>query len=85
MANVKRILKHFTFPVGICVADPYELTVAKDFFVDLKLPYSAVRNEQLEIKAVLYNFSNRKQRVLFTLTCTYIYIYIFFYKIQFSS
>ncbi|XP_060755183.1 complement C3-like [Neoarius graeffei] len=48
---------------GICVADPYELTVAKDFFVDLKLPYSAVRNEQLEIKAVLYNFSNRKQKV----------------------
>ncbi|TSK18095.1 Complement C3 [Bagarius yarrelli] len=48
---------------GICVADPYEITVAKDFFVDLKLPYSAVRNEQIEIKAVLYNFSNKKQRV----------------------
>ncbi|KAF5897105.1 complement C3-like, partial [Clarias magur] len=48
---------------GICVSDPYEITVAKDFFVDLKLPYSAVRNEQLEIKAILHNFSNKQQRV----------------------
>uniref|UniRef100_A0A8B9JN47 Complement component c3a, duplicate 1 n=1 Tax=Astyanax mexicanus TaxID=7994 RepID=A0A8B9JN47_ASTMX len=27
----------------------------------LKLPYSAVRNEQLEIKAVLHNYSNKKR------------------------
>ncbi|KAF4075467.1 hypothetical protein AMELA_G00234780 [Ameiurus melas] len=47
---------------SICVADPYEIRVAKDFFIDLKLPYSAVRNEQLEIKAILYNFSNKKQK-----------------------
>ncbi|XP_026992186.2 complement C3-like isoform X1 [Tachysurus fulvidraco] len=48
---------------GICVADPYEITVEKDFFVDLKLPYSAVRNEQLEIKAVLHNLSTEKMKV----------------------
>ncbi|KAK3530300.1 hypothetical protein QTP86_023925, partial [Hemibagrus guttatus] len=48
---------------GICVAEPYEITVKKDFFVDLKLPYSAVRNEQLEVKAILHNFSSRKQKV----------------------
>ncbi|KAM9455089.1 complement C3-like isoform 2-T2 [Clarias gariepinus] len=48
---------------GICVSDPYEITVAKDFFVELKLPYSAVRNEQVEINAILHNFSNTKQRV----------------------
>ncbi|XP_060716458.1 complement C3-like [Tachysurus vachellii] len=48
---------------GICVADPYEIQVEKDFFVDLKLPYSAVRNEQLEIKAVLHNFSREKMKV----------------------
>ncbi|XP_072513049.1 uncharacterized protein [Salminus brasiliensis] len=56
---------------GICVADPYEMIVRKDFFVDLKLPYSAVRNEQLEIKAILHNFSNKKHekvRVEFTET-----------------
>ncbi|XP_028678491.2 complement C3-like [Erpetoichthys calabaricus] len=41
---------------GICVADPYEITVKKDFFIDLRLPYSVIRNEQVEIKAVLYNY-----------------------------
>lgn len=29
----------------------------KDFFLDLTLPYFAVRGEQLEIKVVLYNYS----------------------------
>nr|XP_056717149.1 A.superbus venom factor 1-like [Euleptes europaea] len=41
---------------GICVADPYEITVMKDFFIDLRVPYSVVRNEQVEIRAVLYNY-----------------------------
>ncbi|KAF3687377.1 Complement C3 Complement C3 beta chain Complement C3 alpha chain [Channa argus] len=41
---------------GICVADPLEVIVRKDFFIDLRLPYSAVRGEQLEIKAVLHNY-----------------------------
>ncbi|KAI5623490.1 complement component c3a precursor [Silurus asotus] len=48
---------------SICVADPFEIIVAKDFFVDLKLPYSAVHNEQVEIKAILYNFSKNRQMV----------------------
>ncbi|XP_063276896.1 complement C3 [Prinia subflava] len=41
---------------GMCVADPYEITVMKDFFIDLRLPYSVVRNEQVEIRAILYNY-----------------------------
>uniref|UniRef100_UPI0037E923C7 complement C3-like n=1 Tax=Semicossyphus pulcher TaxID=241346 RepID=UPI0037E923C7 len=41
---------------GICVADPLEVLVQKQFFIDLKLPYSAVRGEQLEIKAILHNY-----------------------------
>ncbi|XP_062975153.1 complement C3 [Elgaria multicarinata webbii] len=48
---------------GICVADPYEITVMKDFFIDLRLPYSVVRNEQVEIRAVLYNYVERDIRV----------------------
>lgn len=31
--------------------------VKKHFFIDLKLPYSAVHGEQLEIKAILHNYS----------------------------
>ncbi|XP_013926328.1 PREDICTED: A.superbus venom factor 1-like, partial [Thamnophis sirtalis] len=43
---------------GICVAEPYEITVMKDFFIDLRVPYSVVKNEQVEIRAVLYNYAN---------------------------
>ncbi|XP_058146552.1 complement C3 isoform X1 [Dasypus novemcinctus] len=48
---------------GVCVSDAFELTVTKPFFVDLKLPYSVVRNEQVQIQAVLYNFRDRQARV----------------------
>ncbi|XP_075062640.1 complement C3-like [Mixophyes fleayi] len=41
---------------GICVAQPYEMLVKKKFFIDLRLPYSVVRNEQVEIRAVLYSY-----------------------------
>ena len=40
------------------MADPYEVTVMQDFFIDLRLPYSVVRNEQVEIRAVLYNYQD---------------------------
>ncbi|KAM5230170.1 complement C3-like isoform 2-T2 [Hipposideros larvatus] len=46
---------------GICVADPYEVTVVQDFFIDLRLPYSVVRNEQVEIRAVLYNYREAQE------------------------
>ncbi|XP_011849708.1 PREDICTED: putative protein C3P1 [Mandrillus leucophaeus] len=48
---------------GLCVSDPFELTVMKSFFVDLKLPSSVVRNEQVQIQAVLYNFRDRQAKV----------------------
>ncbi|NXD18270.1 VCO31 factor, partial [Nothocercus nigrocapillus] len=48
---------------GICVADPYEITVMKEFFIDLRLPYSVVRNEQVEVRAILYNYWERDIKV----------------------
>ncbi|POI25731.1 hypothetical protein CIB84_010522 [Bambusicola thoracicus] len=48
---------------GLCVADPYEITVMKDFFIDLRLPYSAVRNEQVEVRAILYNYWTKTIKV----------------------
>ncbi|NWW89730.1 CO4 protein, partial [Rhynochetos jubatus] len=41
---------------GFCIADPHTFSVFKDFFVSLRLPYSVRRQEQLEIKAVIYNY-----------------------------
>ncbi|KAJ8246284.1 hypothetical protein GJAV_G00265870 [Gymnothorax javanicus] len=48
---------------GICVADPFEMKVMRRFFIDLKLPYVAVRHEQLEVKAVLHNYINEPIKV----------------------
>ncbi|NWS68488.1 CO4 protein, partial [Crotophaga sulcirostris] len=49
---------------GFCIADPYTFTVFKDVFVSLRLPYSVRRNEQLEIKAVVYNYQPNDLQVL---------------------
>ncbi|XP_015706841.2 complement C3-like, partial [Coturnix japonica] len=35
----------------------------KEFFIDLRLPYSAVRNEQVEVRAILYNYWKNKIKV----------------------
>eukprot|EP00064_Thunnus_orientalis_P023351 superscaffoldBa00008730_g23590 len=47
---------------GICVGDPLEVIVRRDFFIDLRLPYSAVRGEQIEVKAILHNYSRDRLR-----------------------
>ncbi|KAK7161087.1 hypothetical protein R3I94_003922 [Phoxinus phoxinus] len=43
--------------LGICVAEPEEMIVFQSLFIDLKIPYSAVRGEQLEIKAIIHNYT----------------------------
>ncbi|KAM3865316.1 venom factor-like [Diretmus argenteus] len=48
---------------GFCVAEPYNVKAWKHFFVDLRLPYSVARNEQLEIKAVIHNYGYEDLRV----------------------
>ncbi|XP_041838071.1 complement C3-like [Melanotaenia boesemani] len=42
---------------GICVAKSLEVVVYKPFFIDLRHPYSVVRGEQVEIKAILHNYN----------------------------
>ncbi|RXM31035.1 Complement C3 [Acipenser ruthenus] len=48
---------------GICVAEPLEVQASMKFFIDLKLPYSIVRNEQVKIKAILYNYLEEQIKV----------------------
>uniref|UniRef100_A0A3Q3B616 Complement C3-like n=1 Tax=Kryptolebias marmoratus TaxID=37003 RepID=A0A3Q3B616_KRYMA len=53
---------------GLCVAKPLDVTVAKPFFIDLKLPNLSVRGEQIEIKAVLHNYHPNPATVRVDLT-----------------
>ncbi|NXL30452.1 CO5 protein, partial [Glaucidium brasilianum] len=41
---------------GICVAAPLEVQVVKDIFLNIHLPYSVVRGEQIELKGSVYNY-----------------------------
>jgi outer membrane receptor for ferrienterochelin and colicin len=45
---------------GMCVAVPTNITSKKHFFVHVDLPYAAVKTEQLQVKATVYNLSSRK-------------------------
>ncbi|XP_064619848.1 complement C3-like [Lineus longissimus] len=45
---------------GMCVAKPINVTAKKEFFVHADLPYAAVRGEQLEVKATVYNFGRNR-------------------------
>ncbi|KAG5269341.1 hypothetical protein AALO_G00200930 [Alosa alosa] len=48
---------------GFCVAEPKQLRVFQDFFVSVKLPYSVKKNEQLELKAVVFNYKDTELKV----------------------
>ncbi|KPP57217.1 hypothetical protein Z043_125082, partial [Scleropages formosus] len=43
-----------SFTKGFCVAEPYNIIAKRHFFVDLRLPYSVARNEQVEVIVILY-------------------------------
>lgn len=55
-----------SFPLahaGICVADTLEVEVVKEVFVNVHLPYSVVRGEQIELKATIYNYRPLRAKV----------------------
>ncbi|XP_073674564.1 complement C4-B [Garra rufa] len=49
---------------GFCIAEPKPLRAFKDFFLSVNLPYSVKRNEQLQVKAVVYNYKDENLRVV---------------------
>lgn len=48
---------------GICVADPLEIVASKSVFVEVNLPYSVIKNEQIEVPATVYNYGKYDIRV----------------------
>ncbi|XP_048196754.1 complement C5 [Perognathus longimembris pacificus] len=41
---------------GICVADTLKAKVFKDVFLEMNIPYSVVRGEQIQLKGTIYNY-----------------------------
>ncbi|XP_039271126.2 complement C3-like [Styela clava] len=48
---------------GFCVAPTQNVTIFKDVFVQLKLPYSLKRMEQAEIRATVFNYATTSKRL----------------------
>ncbi|KAJ3614154.1 hypothetical protein NHX12_017730 [Muraenolepis orangiensis] len=55
---------------GFCVAEPYKVKAWKNFFVDLRVPQSVARYEQIQIRAVLHNYGARSLHVRVVLMVT---------------
>ncbi|XP_007430373.1 complement C4-A, partial [Python bivittatus] len=49
---------------GICVSEPFRVTVFQDFHISLRLPYSVKQFEQIELRPVLYNYQPNPITVL---------------------
>ncbi|KAF8771903.1 A.superbus venom factor 1 like protein [Argiope bruennichi] len=45
---------------GICVAEPQKIVSFKKIFVQLNLPYSMVRNQQVEIPVTVFNYGTKR-------------------------
>lgn len=48
---------------GICVADTLKAQVFKDVFLEMNIPYSVVRGEQIQLKGTVYNYRMSGMRV----------------------
>ncbi|XP_058238339.1 complement C3-like isoform X2 [Hemibagrus wyckioides] len=55
---------------GFCVAEPFNIRAWKPFFIKLRLPRTAARNEHVEVKAVLHNYMSKDLKVLVVLAKT---------------
>ncbi|MCI4393327.1 hypothetical protein PGIGA_G00156260 [Pangasianodon gigas] len=55
---------------GFCVAEPFNIRAWKPFFINLRLPRTAARNEHVEVKAVLHNYVSKDLKVLVILAKT---------------
>ncbi|KAI5629916.1 complement component c3b, tandem duplicate 2 isoform X2 [Silurus asotus] len=53
---------------GFCVAEPFNVRAWKPFFIKLRLPRTAARNEHVEVKAMLHNYMSKDLKVLVILS-----------------
>ncbi|XP_062398250.1 complement C5 isoform X1 [Sardina pilchardus] len=52
---------------GMCVSEPLRVSVSQDVSVEVPLPYSMVRGEQVQLKGSIYNHNHQESRFSLTL------------------
>ncbi|XP_036915068.1 complement C5 isoform X2 [Sturnira hondurensis] len=53
---------------GICVSDTVKAKVFKDVFLEMNIPYSVVRGEQIQLKGTVYNYRMSGMRFCVTMS-----------------
>lgn len=48
---------------GMCIAEPKKIVAFQDVFIDVKMPYNVVKNEQIEIPVTVFNYGPRRLMV----------------------
>ena len=48
---------------GFCIADPVDFTAFKELFIQLDLPYKAVRLEHFNVKATIFNYGEPGNKI----------------------
>ena len=43
---------------GVCISEPLNVTAFRDFFIQLDLPYQAVRMEHIDVKATVFFYGD---------------------------
>lgn len=52
---------------SMCVMKPREIEVSSELFIELKMPYSVIRNEHVEIQATVFNYHKEERAVSLTI------------------
>ncbi|KAK6172406.1 hypothetical protein SNE40_016062 [Patella caerulea] len=48
---------------GVCVAEPRHITAYQPVFIQLHLPYKAVRLEQVKVTVTMFNYKNQRMKI----------------------
>ena len=58
----------FTRGKGVCISEPVDIKVYKDFFIQLDMPYKAVRLDTISVRATIFNYFSAECEVRLTLS-----------------
>lgn len=61
----------------MCVAPASNFIAFKKVFIQLDLPYSAIRMEQIEVRATIFNYATRRKRVMHLLFSLILHVILY--------
>lgn len=60
---VSSLWNNISIVIGFCVAETQNMTIFKNLFIQVYSPYSLKRREQAEIRASIFNYGDKTEKV----------------------